>query len=299
MDAVATFSDGGVFPLTAIPSRLPQAALRVRDLAVALRFYRDQLGFPLLAGHEPAGTALVQAPGGVHLLLAAAGADLSAWPGVKEPAPGAWVYLHRPGLPALAADLAARGVTGEGPVEPYPGFRRLLVTDPDGYAVVFWEDLPVTDARVLAIYREGPARLQAAVAGLSAAELALPWAPGKWTVREIVHHVVDSDLDTFNVLRFALAEPGRTIQTNLWDSDVWTAGLRWGERPVAPALALLAAARTWVLDVLAHVPDGLDRWVAWPSGYRAEVRRLLRQVGGHLLHHCGQIEETLRRHRRP
>lgn len=170
------------------------------------------------------------------------------------------------------------------------------MTDPEGYVLTFWEPLPLTDDEVLAIYREGPERLAAAVAGLTEAGFDFPRAPGKWTIRQIVHHIADSDLNTFRVIQMALALPGRQIHSDLWDPDEWMAGLRCGERPVGPALAVLAAAHGWVLEAVAHLPDGLERWVSWPSGHRAEVRDLLRQVGGHLLHHAGQILETRRRH---
>ncbi len=277
-------------------ARLPQAALRVADLQAAVHFYCGGLGFWPVLVDDPAGVALVEGPGGASLLLATAAADLGRWPGVRQPAAGAWVYLHHPDLSALAAELQEHGVAGVGPHEPYPGFRYLLATDPDGYEAVFWESLPLTDAEVVAIYRDGPARLAAALAGLTPAGLNLPRAPGKWTIRQIVHHLVDADLGTLHVLRLALGEPGRQVQTDVWDPDDLDAGLRSAERPVEPAVALLTAARAWVGSLLDCLPGALDRSVTWPSGYRAEVRRLLQQVGGHALHHIGQIEQVRHRH---
>lgn len=270
----------------------PQAILRVRDLAAAAAYYCDKLGFTPAGPGGTAGTMLLREPGGAVLLLAGPAADLSAWGG-QPAAPGAWVYLHRADLDACAADLAARGVTAfRGPREPYPGYRHLQVTDPDGYVIEYWTTCPLDDDTVLAIYRTGPARLAAAVAGLDEAGLNLERGPGKWTIRQIVHHVVDAEMGTFQVLCMALSDPGRVIQPNLWDPDARVRGLAHAQRPIGPALDLLAAVRAWILSVLAHLPDGLDREAAWPSGYRAPVRRLLQQVGGHALHHIGQIQEV-------
>lgn len=267
-----------------------QAALRVRDLSLSARFYAEHLGFRT----EPAGGGClsVTGPGGASLLLAPAGADLAPWPGVKQVLPTAWVYLHRPGLPAWSQELVARAVPHDGPVEPYPGFRQLRVDDPDGYALIFYEPLPLPDEQILEMYAAGPARLREALAGLSEEGLALRWAPGKWSIRQVVHHIVDSDLATFHTLRLALADPGRTIQADIWDPDDWMTNLRTDSRPVEPALALFEAAHAWVCDVLAHLPGALDRTVVWPSGYRADVRTLLRQVGGHALHHISQIAQA-------
>ena len=275
---------------------LPQAVLTVQDLPAALRFYRDGLGFTATA--LDAHSARVQAPGGTALVLAAPGADPTAWPGVRRPNSGAWVYLHRPDLPAVAAALQERGMTGDGPAEPYPGFRRLLLTDPDGFVVVFWEPLPLSDEQTVAIYRAGPDRLQQALAGLAPDALDLPWAPGKRTIREIVHHVTDADMGTLHVLHLALTEPGRRISGDVWDDDPTMHTLGYTRRPIEPAVALFAAGRAWVLDALDHLPAALGRDVTWPSGYRAEVRQLLRQAGGHALHHIGQVLETRHRHGR-
>lgn len=282
--------------MTVETGRTPQTALRVDDLERSVRFYLGLPGFTLASS---AGEVVrVVGPGGVPLLLATRTADLSAWAGVPGAGPGATLYLNQAELPLLAARLAAQGVSGEGPVEPYPGYRQLLLPDPDGYLLAFWESLPLSDEQVLELYRSGRSRLDSALAGLSEADLDLPRAPGKWTIRQILHHLVDSDLATFQVIRMALALPGRQMTSDLWNPDEWMAGLRCDERPVGPARELYQAARAWVLEAIDHIPGALDRSVSWPSGYRAEVRDLLRQVGGHAIHHLIQIEETRRRYGR-
>lgn len=296
----------------------PQAALAVRDLAASSRFYAETLGLEVVP--LDGSISRVVGPGGATLLLVgAASVAGAAGPGagavvphepnpcntvvdpvphqaperpVPRPAPGAWIYLHRADLPSLSEELLHRGLAGVRLDQPYPGYRHILVPDPDGYTVVFWESLQLSDDQILSIYRDGPPRLRTTVSDLTDSQLDTPWVPGKWTLRQIIHHVVDSDLSTFNVIRMALALPDRQIQSDLWTPDDWMAGLDCARRPVGPALALLEAARDWVLEVLSHLPDGLDRSVTWPSGYRAEVRDLLRQVGGHGLHHIKQIEDT-------
>jgi len=264
---------------------LPQGILQVADLAAAASFYGDRLGFPvpLLAP----GVAGVRGPLGVWLLLAAPEADLASWDRVKRLRPGAWIYLCTPGVDALVGDLRERGgLMVADPTDPHPGMRRAFVQDPFGYLLVFWQTTPITDAEILRIYARGPALLRAALVG---ANLDQPWAPGKWTVRQVVHHVVDSDLSTFQTLRWALAESGRAIAADIWDADDWATGLDYAGRSVGPAVEACAAARSLILEMVEHLPGALEREVVWPSGYRATVRDLLRQIGSHALHHLDQI----------
>lgn len=272
--------------------RKPQAVLRVADLDRSVAFYDSLPGFRTI--RTTPGAAVAIGPGGVPLLLTAEA--LSEPPaGVAQAAPGAWVYLHRPDVIELAVTLRFQGLTPKGPAEPYPGYRHLLLPDPDGYLLAFWEGLPVTDEQVLSLYRSGPERLARALEGLGEDALEERRAPGKWSLRQIVHHVVDSDLSTFHVIRMALALPGCRIESTVWEPDDWMRGLACDRRPIGPAVALFGAARAWVLEAVESLPDALDRSVSWPSGYTAQVRDLLRQVGGHAIHHIMQAEEIRER----
>lgn len=276
-------------------SPTPQVILPVTNLNAAAAFYQQRLAFVLESWEPEAGLARVIGPGEVPLILAEPAADLSSFPTVPRALPEAVVYLQRPNLAELAQKLRQAEVSFQGPETPYPGWRQVLVTDPEGYVLTFWEHTPLPDEEILRMYREGPARLRAALAALGEANLDRPRAAHKWTYRQIVHHIVDADLGTFEVLRIALALPGQTITTTVWNTDAWMQGLACSRRPVEPAVNLLEAERAWVLDVIAHLPDSLDLPVTWPSGYQVQVRDLLRQVGGHGLHHTLQLEEGARR----
>jgi len=279
--------------MTAPNARPPQALLQVQDPVRAAAYYARLPGFRTAAAGPD--TVQVTAPEGERLVLQRAGTEPPPALAAPPAAPGAWVYLHRRDLPDLAARLRQAGLTPDGPTVTYPGYRQMLLPDPDGYVLAFWEELPVSDHQILELYRSGPSRLADAVGRLGDAGLDVPRAPGKWTARQIVHHIVDSDAETFHVLRIALALPGSRIVTTLWDNDQWMRGLACDRRAVEPAMALFAAARAWILEALSHLPDGLERTVTWPSGYTASVRDLLRQQGGHAVHHILQLEEMQRR----
>src|SRR5437667_8468155 len=82
-----------------------------------------------------------------------------------------------------------------------------------------------------------PARLRAAVAGLSAEQLDTPYRPGGWTVRQLVHHVPESHMNSYIRYKWALTEDEPTIKPYFED--------RWAElndartSPIEPSLVLL------------------------------------------------------------
>jgi uncharacterized damage-inducible protein DinB len=93
---------------------------------------------------------------------------------------------------------------------------------------------------------EAPARLRAAVHGLSHAQLETPYRPGGWTVRQLVHHVPDSHLNSYVRYRLALTEDDPVIKPYAED--------RW---------ALLPDARNSPVDVSLQLLESLHlRWVA-------------------------------------
>jgi hypothetical protein len=93
---------------------------------------------------------------------------------------------------------------------------------------------------------ETPAKLRAAIGGLSDEQLDTPYRPGGWTVRQVVHHVPDSHLNSYTRFRLALTEDEPTIKPYHED--------RWAELPDA---------RTAPVEVSLRLLECLHaRWVA-------------------------------------
>jgi len=62
-----------------------------------------------------------------------------------------------------------------------------------------------------------PARLRAAVQGLSEKQLDTPYRDGGWTVRQVVHHVPDSHMNSYIRFKLALTEEEPTIRPYMED----------------------------------------------------------------------------------
>src|SRR3990172_1485123 len=83
-----------------------------------------------------------------------------------------------------------------------------------------------------------PERLRAAVAGLGREQLETPYRPGGWTVRQVVHHLPDSHLNSY--VRFKLAVTEDEPKIKGYDEAAW-AELEDGKNgSVETSLALYA-----------------------------------------------------------
>ena len=108
-------------------------------------------------------------------------------------------------------------------------------------------DTLAPDARVAHIraIEEAPARLRAAVRGLSDQQLDTPYRPGGWTVRQVAHHVPDSHMNAYIRFKLALTEDQPTIKP--YEEARW-AELADSRSPIEPSLVLLENLhRRWVL----------------------------------------------------
>ncbi len=97
----------------------------------------------------------------------------------------------------------------------------------------------------IAVLRALPDRLSEAVDALDDAQLDTPYREGGWTVRQVVHHVADSHLNSYARFKLALTEEEPTIKP--YDEGAW-AVLPDSRTPVDVSLTL-----TWALH---------ERWVA-------------------------------------
>jgi hypothetical protein len=104
----------------------------------------------------------------------------------------------------------------------------------------FHYDGPFTDSQkeeALHNIAETPANLRKAVKGLSDAQLDTPYRLGGWTVRQVVHHVPDSHLNSYVRFKLALTEDDPTIKP--YAEDRWAELSDSASTPVEVSLTLL------------------------------------------------------------
>lgn len=273
--------------------------VRVADLDASLRFYVEGLGFALLQRDDPDDLALLDA-GGFPVWLVGPKADLALRPKLAEAliGPGGTLHVGERDLTGCREALAARGVEALLVTRPWDD-QTLRVRDPDGYTVSFWAPTKRTRDETIALYASGPERLEAALRGLDDAALDLDPAPDAWTIRQIVHHLADTEASFLGGPMFALAEPGRRYDGNAFHQDTWARALAYRLRPIAPSVTLFSAIRGHVLQLLSVIPGAWECYTVDAEGRpRPTVGTLVGMQASHALEHIEEIQEIRRAHGR-
>ncbi len=92
-------------------------------------------------------------------------------------------------------------------------------------------------ARYIDTIAAAPARLRAAVAGLSEEQLDTPYRDGGWTVRQVIHHVPESHMNSYIRFKLALTEDEPVIKP--YDEAAWAELPDNAETPIEVSLSLL------------------------------------------------------------
>ena len=149
---------------------------------------------------------------------------------------------------------------------------------------------------VLTRYMEGPALLERAIAGLQSADLNAPPLGGGWTIKQIVHHIVDGDDLWKACIKAALGSEGGEFTLEWYWSlpqQVWAE--RWGyaHRSLDSSIALFRANRDHVVQLLEQVPDAWSRTIGVrkPNGEVETVSAgfVVEMQAEHVEHHVTRI----------
>lgn len=146
----------------------------------------------------------------------------------------------------------------------------------------------VGDRDPLEIQRALGTELRALVAGLTPAELGRPEAPGKWSMLDVLDHLVDQELVTSYRYRSVIAEDGPPLRG--YDQDRWAARLRYGAADATTLIGELEALRARNLRLLADLtPAERERVGQHAERGPESVARLCVLMAGHDLVHRQQV----------
>lgn len=143
-------------------------------------------------------------------------------------------------------------------------------------------------ARFLDQIDETPARMRAAVSGLSDAQIDTPYRPGGWTVRQVVHHVPDSHMNSYVRFRLAVTEDSPTIKP--YEEARWAELADARSMPVEPSLALLESLHArWMPLLRSLSPSDWKRTFRHPELGLVSLENNAALYAWHGRHHVAHI----------
>jgi hypothetical protein len=150
-------------------------------------------------------------------------------------------------------------------------------------------------AHLIADYAGGPARLEAAVAGLPQDELVFKPGPEHWSIHENVIHVTDMDLNAAARIRHILGRPGATLIGV--DQEAWGRMMDYASQPLAESLALLRAIRAATTPILRRMPPEAWEYTGAHNEYGPQtVEWIVNHFAEHIDYHLNTIAKRRRQY---
>ena len=141
---------------------------------------------------------------------------------------------------------------------------------------------------------ELPLRLASAVDGLSDEQLDTPYRDGGWTLRQTVHHIADSHINSLCRFKLALTEDeAPTIRP--YHEDRW-AELSDSRLPVDVSLKIVEGVHSrWTKLLESMTEDDYRREFVHPETGTWTLERVLTLYAWHSMHHTAHITSTRER----
>jgi hypothetical protein len=145
------------------------------------------------------------------------------------------------------------------------------------------------DSDPVQILRQTPDAIKQLLDGMPAAILTTPEAPGKWSIREVLAHLADSELVGGYRLRMVLAHDRPQIIG--YDQDLWANRLRYSQADIGDAFDQFSALRRANLRLWQNLsPADLVRVGVHNERGEESVGHMRKLYAAHDLLHLRQLE---------
>ena len=136
-----------------------------------------------------------------------------------------------------------------------------------------------------------PRLLAESIEGLSGAQLDTPYREGGWTIRQLVHHLADSNINSYVRFKLAMTENNPTIKP--WEQSDWAVLEDALKLPVDFSVKLLENLHIrWVTFLRSLSTDDMKRTFLHPEGGVVSIEENIWNYSWHSLHHIAQISST-------
>jgi len=127
------------------------------------------------------------------------------------------------------------------------------------------------------------------LSGLSEAQAMHRYAPGKWSVKEVVGHMIDGErVFSYRALRVARAD---TTPLPGFDENAWVPAAHFDRRPMPDLVADYQTVRAATVALFSSFEEEALVRMGTANDQPISVRALAHMIAGHELHHVAILRE--------
>jgi hypothetical protein len=142
---------------------------------------------------------------------------------------------------------------------------------------------------VLERFRRAPEVLAVVLTGVFGDEIDFTPAPGKWSIRQIIAHLADSEMVGAHRFRQVIAETNPTLVA--WDQNAWAQNLDYARRLPKNSLDTFRRVRAENYDLLKALPESVyERGGTHTERGPLTLRQLLDIYAEHAESHARQVQ---------
>jgi len=145
-------------------------------------------------------------------------------------------------------------------------------------------------------FRRGPELMAAVLTGAAGAELDFVAAPGRWSIRQIMAHLADSEIVDADRLRRVIAEENPTLMG--YDQEAWASNLNYARRKISESLETFRRLRAENYELLKDLPEAVfERTGTHSERGPVTLRQLVELNAEHPEKHARQVQEIRRQYK--
>lgn len=138
------------------------------------------------------------------------------------------------------------------------------------------------------------AELRKEVGTLNDEQLNTRYREGGWTVKQVVHHLPDSHLNSYVRFKLALTENNPTIKT--YEEHLWAELKDSFQTPISVSLTLLESLHTrWAVLLRSLTDEEFNKTIQHPEWGNISLNTMLAMYAWHCKHHLAHITELKKR----
>lgn len=138
-----------------------------------------------------------------------------------------------------------------------------------------------------------PKRIRVLVESLNETEINATYREGSWTVRQLVHHLADSHMNSFIRFKLAITEDQPIVKP--YDENLW-AELPDSDLPIDVSLAILGGIHLkWSVLMESLSPEQWHRSFIHPESGQMTLIQCAGLYAWHSNHHIAHVKQALKK----